>query len=150
MYGANYYGQPQYGQGPAFYIPPILLTLSATVSCTASISDSQITNQIVSVTVTTTASVARQFQRSVSATVTTTASFVTGVARTLKLIAATTKLLNAARYTITAVVPDADAYFQADYFQNDYFQIGSFAVLGGTATTTKNITPERKTNKIDE
>lgn len=149
MYGAHYYAQPQYGQGSAFYVPPITQTLSVTVSCTPTLSTTQITNQIVSVTVTTTGSVVRQMQRSLSATITATVELATSLTVTLKLIAASTRLLNPSRYTITATVPDADAYFQADYFQNDYFQIGSFSVVGGTATTTKNITPTRSTNKID-
>lgn len=150
MYGANYHGQPQYGQGPALYIPPITKSLTVTVTCTASISASQITNKMLHVTVTCTASIIKQFQRSVAVTVSSLATLTSVTTRPLKLIAAATKFLNSDRHTITATTGDADAYFQADYFQNDYFQIGVFSVLGGTATTTKGITPERSTRKIEE
>lgn len=150
MYGANYLGQPQYGQGPAIFIPPTPYSISVTVTCTPTLNSSQITNKIITVTCNTTASILRQLNRRLTTTVTVTSTLTTGIARTLKLIAATTKFLTAATYTITATVADVDAYFQADYFQNDYFQIGSFSVVGGTATITKNITPERTTNKIDD
>lgn len=150
MYGANYYGQPRYGQGPGIFLPPVTKTVSTIVTTTASCSRSILIRLAVSTTVTTLASITKQFQRSVSVTITTAVTFASQLTRTLKLIAASTCILEPDRYTVSAVVPDADAYFQEDYFQNSYFQIGVFSVLNGTATITDSLDPSRSTILIEE
>lgn len=150
MYGANYLGQPQYAQGPAIYNPPVTHSVDVTVTCTASCSPSTIVNQIVSVTVVCTAVVTKQLQRSITATVTTVANFASSLSRMLRLLKASTASLMPVRTTLSTTIQDSDAFFQADYFQNNYFQIGTFSVLGGTATETKTTTPVRTTIRIED
>lgn len=101
MYGANYYGQPYYAQGPAVATTFILKSVSATAVTSATISSKLLINKAVSATVVTTASITRQIQRTVSAAITLAASFTSLIILALNVRDTTSKLLNLARVDIS-------------------------------------------------
>lgn len=99
MFGANYQGQPYYGQGPAVGTTFVLKTVSASVTTTADISFQLLITKMLSASVTTTASILRTFGRELSASVTATASISDTIIKALNVISGITKFWNGSRNT---------------------------------------------------
>lgn len=83
MFGSNYFGQPEFGQGAAEAEALQFKSVSASVTVSASLSSRSIINKIVTATITATGSIAKQFQRTLA-----TASVVVGASLTTRTIAA--------------------------------------------------------------
>jgi hypothetical protein len=109
MFGSNYFGEPYYGQGPTVSTVYIFETVSATVSTSATIGTQSIVNQILNATVSTAASIAKFFGRTLAtATVGIMSASTLGqqVLKALKIRQATTKFLFRERKTM--IIPPRD------------------------------------------
>lgn len=99
MFGSNFYAEAYYAQGPFVETPLIIHTLSATVVTSASLSTKLIFTKTLSATVTTVATIARMFERTLMSVTTTVGFFSSLIIPALNIKRSSTKLLTGGNET---------------------------------------------------